>query len=270
VLFVITSNSSFAQTNRAVVIPLQGDDIYVKGVWKGEWIDGTGYKSSDMVQSFGDSYIALSDHAGNSFSAPPNQTFWDLLASSGATGSTGARGLTGPAGTNGATGSRGLTGAAGTTGAAGPRGLTGATGVTGAIGPQGPGPYEDGKLWGQGRPGTGTLLEVQNGSLFYGLSRHVASWGSASSVCPLDSWVCRASDINGLPKTGFTEGQNVTSCSGTITKFYNYAWLADSDGASGTSSSVGSRVDYVSGSNLIVTSVGESPCISMKVMCCRN
>ena len=111
--------------------------------WRGAWDSATAYSAAtfDAITFNGSSYVAI---ANSTNQAPPNATFWQLLASkgdTGAAGSTGATGAQGPQGTTGATGPQGPAGSTGATGAVGPAGPTGTTGpagATGATGPAGP------------------------------------------------------------------------------------------------------------------------------------
>lgn len=95
--------------------------------WRGTWSSATAYSAAtfDAITFNGSSYVAI---ANSTNQAPPNATFWQLLAAKGDAGATG------PAG---ATGAAGATGPAGPTGATGPAGPTGPTGATGATGPAG-------------------------------------------------------------------------------------------------------------------------------------
>lgn len=76
--------------------------------WQGAWNSGTSYAIDDVVSNNGSAYIAI---AANTNQAPPNATYWNLLASKGDTGATGAKGdtgATGAAGTNGTNGAMAL------------------------------------------------------------------------------------------------------------------------------------------------------------------
>jgi hypothetical protein len=77
--------------------------------WRGTWDPATAYVAStfDAVTYEGSSYVAIADSTNQ---APPNVTFWQLLAAKGDTGATG------PAGANGADGAPGADGADGTDG----------------------------------------------------------------------------------------------------------------------------------------------------------
>ncbi len=65
------------------------------------------------------------------------------------------------------------------------------------------------KLWGQGRPGSTTLLHdngtLQRGSctatsgVKFALSKHLATWEGAATVCPKDTWVCSSDEILDTP-----------------------------------------------------------------------
>lgn len=72
--------------------------------WQGAWNSATSYAVDDAVSSGGSSYICI---LANTNHAPPNATYWNVLASkgdTGATGATGSTGATGAAGTNGTNG----------------------------------------------------------------------------------------------------------------------------------------------------------------------
>lgn len=72
----------------------------VAGVWsflgiykafqlKGAWSGATAYAAGDVVSLSGSSYVCVLDHTNHT---PPNATYWQLLASIGATGNTGPTG----------------------------------------------------------------------------------------------------------------------------------------------------------------------------------
>ncbi|WFT91415.1 glycosyl hydrolase family 28-related protein [Bradyrhizobium barranii] len=101
----------FVNVNQTVPDPSLGDDgqyafqpttgkTWVKsaGVWsylgiykafqlKGAWSGATAYTVGDVVSLSGSSYACVLDHTNH---APPNVTYWQLLASVGSTGATGA------------------------------------------------------------------------------------------------------------------------------------------------------------------------------------
>lgn len=113
----------FVNINQTVPDPSLGDDgqyamqpttgkQWVKsgGAWvyqgiykafqvKGAWSGATAYTVGDVVALNGSSYACILDHTNHT---PPNATYWQLLASVGATGATGATGAAGTNGTNGA------------------------------------------------------------------------------------------------------------------------------------------------------------------------
>jgi hypothetical protein len=95
---------------------------------------------------------------------PASTAGWAIVGNVlGPTGSTGAQGDTGPAGTNGATGATGLQGPIGDTGPQGIAGLNGATGDTGPQGIQGP----TGPAGGGGVPaGSDTEVQFNNAGAF--------------------------------------------------------------------------------------------------------
>jgi hypothetical protein len=103
-------------------------------LWRGAWSSGTAYALNDTVSQAGSSYICI---AANTNNAPPNATYWQLVAQIGAAGPTGATGSQGPTGNTGPTGPQGPIGNTGPTGAQGPPGTAGTTGPTGATGVRG-------------------------------------------------------------------------------------------------------------------------------------
>ena len=72
--------------------------------WKGAWNSGTAYVPYDSVSNAGSSYVCT---VGNTNQAPPNTSYWNILAQQGVIGNTGPAGPTGSTGTPGATGTRG-------------------------------------------------------------------------------------------------------------------------------------------------------------------
>lgn len=102
--------------------------------WLGAYSSGTTYHINDAVSSNGSSYICIATTTGN---APPNATFWSLLAQEGACGVSGTAGVAGACGVSGVAGSNGacgVSGVAGTNGACGVSGVAGACGVSGVAG----------------------------------------------------------------------------------------------------------------------------------------
>ena len=125
-----------------VVIPL-GEEINIEAPikWKDQWQEGAAYVLGDGLQYEGASYICTQSHAASIDNAPPNSSFWSLMAAQGAkgdTGETGAQGIQGPLGIAGPQGTKGDTGNTGPQGIQGPKGDTGAPGTQGIQGPQGP------------------------------------------------------------------------------------------------------------------------------------
>jgi hypothetical protein len=55
-------------------------------VWRSTWLAGTTYYVRDAVQYLGSAYVCIATSTGN---APPNATYWSLLATSGAVGASG-------------------------------------------------------------------------------------------------------------------------------------------------------------------------------------
>ena len=78
-------------------------------VWKGTWSSSAIYVVGDgVVSAAGSSYICI---LGHSNFAPPNSTYWTLMAAAGVTGGTGPTGASGgPSGPTGDTGPTGPTG----------------------------------------------------------------------------------------------------------------------------------------------------------------
>jgi hypothetical protein len=66
--------------------------------WRGTWAAGTAYVVNDVVGQAGSSYICIAANTGN---APPNATYWSLVAQIGATGATGPQGPIGNTGPQG-------------------------------------------------------------------------------------------------------------------------------------------------------------------------
>ena len=115
--------------------------------WKGAWSATGTYVKDDVVGYNGASWFCLAPVSNSNSTPDTDPTKWALLASQGAAGPQGPRGLNGaagpagaqgPAGANGATGSAGLQGPAGSDGATGATGPQGPIGLTGPAGPQGP------------------------------------------------------------------------------------------------------------------------------------
>ena len=92
---------------------------------KGAWSAATAYNPYDTVQSGGSTYVCI---AANTNQAPPNATYWEVMAAQGATGATGptgATGSTGPPGSTGATGPAGTRGSLWNVGSGAPGTITG-------------------------------------------------------------------------------------------------------------------------------------------------
>lgn len=150
VLFVVLTATAYA-ADTVVIIPL-GRTVNIEApiTWQDQWLEGTEYNTGDGLQYTGSSYICTETHTASIANAPPNDSFWSLMAAQGATGETGVTGATGPQGIQGVQGVQGIQGE---TGAAGPQGdqgiqgvqgeigatgLQGGQGIQGEIGPQGP------------------------------------------------------------------------------------------------------------------------------------
>ena len=103
--------------------------------WTGDWSGATSYILDDVAFSGGTSYVCISAHTNQ---APPNATYWDIVASLGDQGSQGDTGAQGTQGAQGSQGNDGAQGAQGTQGSTGAQGTQGAQGSTGAQGTQGP------------------------------------------------------------------------------------------------------------------------------------
>ena len=141
-LSLIISSATASGEDRVVIIPMM-DEVKIEAPieWKDHWQEGASYIPGDGSQYAGSSYICIESHTASMDNAPPNSSFWSLMAAQGAkgeTGATGAQGNPGPPGIPGPQGPKGDTGATGPQGAQGPKGDTGATGPQGIQGPQGP------------------------------------------------------------------------------------------------------------------------------------
>ena len=128
--------------DRVVVIPL-GSEVNIEAPikWQGEWTEGTSYKIGDGLQYNGSSYICQQGHAASTSNAPPNDSFWSLMATKGNKadeGSIGPQGIPGPVGAAGPQGIPGPVGATGPQGIPGPVGATGPQGIPGPVGATGP------------------------------------------------------------------------------------------------------------------------------------
>jgi hypothetical protein len=85
-------------------------------VAKGAWSGGTAYVVNDVVTDGGSTWRCILGHTAHQ---PPNLTYWELLASMGATGAAGGAGINGATGATGPAGGAGTNGATGATGSAG-------------------------------------------------------------------------------------------------------------------------------------------------------
>src|SRR6185295_13925017 len=144
--------------------------------WQGAWSAVVTYEPNDAVSSGGSSYICTAESFNN---APPNATYWDVLAAKGDTGANGTNG------TNGAPGSVWYEGAGAPTGGTGVNGdfylnttngdvyqkaagswsvvgnIKGPTGATGAAGAAN---VKEGNIGGEpGSPASGDMYFVDNG-----------------------------------------------------------------------------------------------------------
>jgi len=88
--------------------------------WKGTWDNATPYISQDAVYYLGDTYVARIDVPAGT--APPNTTFWQLVAK---------KGDTGPAGTDATVNATNVAAAGGVL--SDPTDVTGADAVTNII-----------------------------------------------------------------------------------------------------------------------------------------
>lgn len=73
----------------------QGDRGPAFTQYQGTWSSATAYVVNDAVSYNGSSYICILAHTNQ---APPNATYWGVIASKGDTGATGAQGIQGPPG----------------------------------------------------------------------------------------------------------------------------------------------------------------------------
>lgn len=136
----LSSATAFGE-DRVVVIPMM-DEVKIEAPieWKDQWQEGASYIPGDGAQYAGSSYICIESHTASVDNAPPNSSFWSLMAAQGAkgeTGATGAQGIQGPQGIVGPPGIPGPQGIPGPVGDTGPQGIPGPKGDIGAAGPQG-------------------------------------------------------------------------------------------------------------------------------------
>lgn len=141
-LSLIISSATASGEDRVVVIPMM-DEVKIEAPieWKDQWQEGASYIPGDGSQYAGSSYICIESHTASIDNAPPNSSFWSLMAAQGAkgeTGEAGVQGIQGPQGIAGPPGEKGDTGATGPQGAQGPKGDTGLQGVPGPVGETGP------------------------------------------------------------------------------------------------------------------------------------
>jgi hypothetical protein len=108
---------------------------------QGSWVQTVNYQVDDAVTLGGQFWLAIAPNLGSQPSAQnPN---WQLIAATGAQGSTGpagpagSQGPAGPVGATGPQGPQGPTGSTGPQGLAGPQGIAGPVGLMGPAGPQG-------------------------------------------------------------------------------------------------------------------------------------
>ena len=151
--------------DRVVVIPL-GSEVNIEAPikWQGEWTEGASYKTGDGLQYNGTSYICLQEHAASTINAPPNDSFWSLMATKGDKGDDGA---TGPQGIPGPVGATGPQGIPGPVGAAGPQGIPGPVGATGPQGIQGPAGSSGVQVYDANNQNLGMLLSfTETGNFF--------------------------------------------------------------------------------------------------------
>ncbi len=80
VLMVLLASSVYAE--KVVVVPMF-EEVEAAN-WSGDWASDTEYKVDDIIQYDGSSYIA--DHTSDLSNYPPDATYWQLVAASGATG----------------------------------------------------------------------------------------------------------------------------------------------------------------------------------------
>lgn len=109
--------------------------------FRGAYSGVTGYVTNDIVTYQGSAYRRKSTDSGVAGHLPTDTTRWDILASKGDTGATGAAGPQGEIGPQGPQGNVGPQGPIGLTGPEGPEGDVGPQGPTGPegdVGPQGP------------------------------------------------------------------------------------------------------------------------------------
>lgn len=92
---IATTQAGMAAASASAAAITAAEALTAKYVWKGGWSNATAYVIRDFVQKDGSAYVAI---AANTNQAPPNITYWDLVASKGSDGAAGAG--TGDASTN--------------------------------------------------------------------------------------------------------------------------------------------------------------------------
>lgn len=131
------------------------------------------------------------------------------------------------------------------------------------------------RVWGEGRPGTDLLPHTpatgyctSPSGVKLALSKNLTTWGSASSVCPANTWVCRAEDMptSGSCPVDSAYTHSYVQCSGlkvpnpAETQTILTGWIADaSDTFFGRIRTTGNFAS-INGSN--------DMCISYHVWCC--
>ncbi|WP_417912595.1 hypothetical protein [Candidatus Electronema sp. TJ] len=108
--------------------------------WAGAWQDNVIYKTGNIVQHDGSSYINTCPESTEGVPPPLDMVparCWDLVAAKGEEGKLGPQGPVGPTGEPGAVGSTGPKGEKGQQGEKGDKGEKGDPGIQGLMGPQG-------------------------------------------------------------------------------------------------------------------------------------
>ncbi len=137
------------------------------------------------------------------------------------------------------------------------------------------------KLWGQGRPGTTTLLHsngtFQGGSctatsgVKFALSKHLAPWDGAAAVCPKNTWVCSREDILDTPcPITISETFYGRECSGTpidiLDSTNTIGWVSD---ISNLQSKEQTLLGFFRWSRTFEY-VPYTTCFSFRVWCCHD
>lgn len=96
------SVSSALTADKVIVVPL-GKTVNIDApiAWQGQWQEGLEYYAGAGLQYLGSSYICIEPNTASIANAPPNSSFWSLMASEGPIGPQGIQGNVGPQGPQG-------------------------------------------------------------------------------------------------------------------------------------------------------------------------